>query len=124
MSAPAHDIIRRSARRTDRATLIATSDPEEAYEVADRILIIDRHTLRPVVMQMPPLLQPYREFPHDDHRRRSASTGCSSGRRRRNPASRLLALGSVLRAGAVFILLALMVSASPTPSPPSSISAI
>ncbi|MBB5575517.1 sugar ABC transporter ATP-binding protein [Rhizobium paranaense] len=43
-----HDIIQAIRARTDRATLIATSDPEEAYEVADRILTIDRHTLRPV----------------------------------------------------------------------------
>ena len=40
-----HDIIQAIRARTDRATLIATSDPEEAYEVADRILTIDRHTL-------------------------------------------------------------------------------
>jgi simple sugar transport system ATP-binding protein len=45
-----HDIIQAIRARTDRATLIATSDPEEAYEVADRILTIDRHTLRPVVI--------------------------------------------------------------------------
>ena len=44
-----HDIIQAIRARTDRATLIATSDPEEAYEVADRILTIDRHTLLPVV---------------------------------------------------------------------------
>ncbi|MDR9763033.1 sugar ABC transporter ATP-binding protein [Rhizobium redzepovicii] len=41
------DIIQAIRTRTDRATLIATSDPEEAYEVADRILVIDRHVLRP-----------------------------------------------------------------------------
>ncbi|OWV80940.1 ABC transporter ATP-binding protein [Rhizobium sp. R634] len=41
------DIIQAIRARTDRATLIATSDPEEAYEVADRILVIDRHVLRP-----------------------------------------------------------------------------
>ncbi|MBW9051379.1 sugar ABC transporter ATP-binding protein [Rhizobium mesosinicum] len=40
-----HDIIQAIRARTDRATLIATSDPEEAYEVADRILTIDRHSL-------------------------------------------------------------------------------
>ena len=34
--------------RSDRATLIATSDPEEAYEVADRILTMDHHVLRPI----------------------------------------------------------------------------
>ncbi len=45
-----HDIIQAIRARTDRATLIATSDPEEAYEVADRILTIDRHTLRPVII--------------------------------------------------------------------------
>ncbi len=36
------DAIRGNRRR---ATLIATSDPEEALEVADRILVIDHHTL-------------------------------------------------------------------------------
>ncbi|EJC83918.1 ABC-type sugar transport system, ATPase component [Rhizobium leguminosarum bv. trifolii WSM2297] len=41
------DIIVAIRARTDRATLIATSDPEEAYEVADRILVIDHHVLRP-----------------------------------------------------------------------------
>ncbi|MBB5665981.1 simple sugar transport system ATP-binding protein [Rhizobium leguminosarum] len=41
------DIIQAIRARTDRATLIATSDPEEAYEVADRILVIDRHLLSP-----------------------------------------------------------------------------
>jgi len=40
-----HDIIQAIRARTDRATLIATSDPEEAYEVADRILTIEHHTL-------------------------------------------------------------------------------
>ncbi|PDT15345.1 ABC transporter ATP-binding protein [Rhizobium sp. J15] len=44
------DIIRAIRARTDRATLIATSDPEEAYEVADRILVIDRHVLRPAAV--------------------------------------------------------------------------
>lgn len=43
-----HDIIQAIRRRRDRATLIATSDPEEAYEVADRILVIDRHSLTPL----------------------------------------------------------------------------
>jgi simple sugar transport system ATP-binding protein len=42
------DIIQAIRARRDRATLIATSDPEEAYEVADRILVMDHHTLRPV----------------------------------------------------------------------------
>ncbi|KPH06733.1 sugar ABC transporter ATP-binding protein (plasmid) [Rhizobium acidisoli] len=42
------DINQAIRARTDRATLIATSDPEEAYEVADRILVIDRHVLGPV----------------------------------------------------------------------------
>jgi simple sugar transport system ATP-binding protein len=41
------DIIDAIRSRTDRATLIATSDPEEAHEVADRILVIDRHSIRP-----------------------------------------------------------------------------
>lgn len=41
------DIVDAIRSRTDRATLIATSDPEEAYEVADRILVIDHHSIRP-----------------------------------------------------------------------------
>ncbi|PSH65512.1 sugar ABC transporter ATP-binding protein [Phyllobacterium sophorae] len=40
------DIIRAIRSRTDRAILIATSDPEEAFEVADRVLFIDRHSLK------------------------------------------------------------------------------
>ncbi|MBB6223249.1 sugar ABC transporter ATP-binding protein [Rhizobium leguminosarum] len=44
------DIIQAIRARTDRATLIATSDPEEAYEVADRILVIDRHVLAPAAI--------------------------------------------------------------------------
>ncbi|MBB3593527.1 simple sugar transport system ATP-binding protein [Rhizobium sp. BK529] len=47
-----HDIIRAIRARPDRAALIATSDPEEAYEVADRILTIDHHTLRPDVIDI------------------------------------------------------------------------
>ena len=39
------DIIQAIRSRSDRATLIATSDPEEAIEVADRILVMDRHGL-------------------------------------------------------------------------------
>lgn len=39
------DIIATIRSHTDRATLIATSDFEEAQEVADRILLIDQHTL-------------------------------------------------------------------------------
>ena len=39
------------AAEPDRATLIATSDPEEAYEVADRILTIDHHSLLPDVIE-------------------------------------------------------------------------
>ena len=31
---------------SERATLIATSDAEEAHEVADRVLVMDHHTLR------------------------------------------------------------------------------
>lgn len=42
-----HDIIKAIRANTQRATLIATSDPEEALEVADRILFIDHHTLAP-----------------------------------------------------------------------------
>jgi simple sugar transport system ATP-binding protein len=40
-----HDIIQAIRQRIDRATLIATSDPEEAIEVADRIIVIDRHSI-------------------------------------------------------------------------------
>jgi len=47
------DIIDAIRARTDRATLIASSDPEEAYEVADRILNIERHTLRPIAAANP-----------------------------------------------------------------------
>ncbi|MDB5556891.1 MAG: transporter ATP-binding protein [Rhizobium sp.] len=39
------DIIAAVRDNRDRATLIATSDPEEALEVADRIIHIDHHTL-------------------------------------------------------------------------------
>ncbi len=42
-----HDIIAAIRANSERATLIATSDPEEALEVADRILFIDHHTLKP-----------------------------------------------------------------------------
>ncbi|QRM57611.1 sugar ABC transporter ATP-binding protein [Sinorhizobium sp. BG8] len=38
-----HDIITAIRSHTDRATLIATSDPEEAIEVADRILVMNHH---------------------------------------------------------------------------------
>lgn len=40
------DIIATIRSHTDRATLIATSDAEEAHEVADRVLVMDHHTLR------------------------------------------------------------------------------
>ncbi len=40
------DIIQAIRSRKDRATLIATSDPEEAIEMADRILVMDRHGLQ------------------------------------------------------------------------------
>ncbi|SIR22857.1 monosaccharide ABC transporter ATP-binding protein, CUT2 family [Rhizobium sp. RU20A] len=40
-----HDIIAAIRSRDDRATLIATSDPEEAYEVADRVVTMDHHTI-------------------------------------------------------------------------------
>ncbi len=40
-----HDIITAIRSRNDRATLIATSDPEEALEVADRVLTMDHHTI-------------------------------------------------------------------------------
>lgn len=49
-----HDIITAIRANTERATLIATSDPEEALEVADRILIIDHHTLTPAEHAEPP----------------------------------------------------------------------
>lgn len=42
-----YDIIKAIRSRSDRATLIATSDHEEAIEVADRVLVLDRHTLLP-----------------------------------------------------------------------------
>ncbi|WP_349434775.1 sugar ABC transporter ATP-binding protein [Pararhizobium sp. A13] len=45
-----HDIITAIRANTQRATLIATSDPEEALEVADRILFIDHHTLTPAAL--------------------------------------------------------------------------
>ncbi|MCP8894396.1 sugar ABC transporter ATP-binding protein [Shinella daejeonensis] len=41
-----HDIITAIRSHADRATLIATSDPEEAIEVADRVLVMDHHSLR------------------------------------------------------------------------------
>jgi simple sugar transport system ATP-binding protein len=41
------DIIRAIRSNRSRATLIATSDPEEALAVADRIIELDHHTLRP-----------------------------------------------------------------------------
>ncbi|MDQ0321691.1 simple sugar transport system ATP-binding protein [Pararhizobium capsulatum DSM 1112] len=42
-----HDIITAIRSRSDRATLIATSDPEEAIEVADRVVVMDHQTLLP-----------------------------------------------------------------------------
>ncbi|MGV1871529.1 sugar ABC transporter ATP-binding protein [Agrobacterium rosae] len=39
------DIIATIRRHSQRATLIATSDPEEAFEVADRVLVMEHHTL-------------------------------------------------------------------------------
>lgn len=39
------DIIKTIRSHDDRATLIATSDAEEAHEVADRVLVMDHHTL-------------------------------------------------------------------------------
>lgn len=41
------DIIAAIRRDTQGATLIATSDPEEAAEVADRIFVMERHALSP-----------------------------------------------------------------------------
>jgi simple sugar transport system ATP-binding protein len=45
-----HDIIAAIRANSQRATLIATSDPEEALEVADRILFINHHTLKPAAL--------------------------------------------------------------------------
>lgn len=42
------DIITAIRAHSDRATLIATSDPEEALEVADRVLVMEHHALRDV----------------------------------------------------------------------------
>ena len=42
------DIIAAIRAHTDRATLIATSDPEEALEVADRVLVMEHHGLREI----------------------------------------------------------------------------
>ena len=39
------DIVSAIRSRPDRAALIATSDPEEAIEVADRVLVLDHHSL-------------------------------------------------------------------------------
>jgi simple sugar transport system ATP-binding protein len=52
------DIIRAIRANRSRATLIATSDPEEALEVADRILHIDHHTLRPAAAPLTESLMP------------------------------------------------------------------
>ncbi|NLR98274.1 sugar ABC transporter ATP-binding protein [Rhizobium sp. P38BS-XIX] len=40
------DIIAAIRAHGDRATLIATSDPEEALEVADRVLVMEHHSLK------------------------------------------------------------------------------
>ncbi|MGG6892573.1 sugar ABC transporter ATP-binding protein [Rhizobium sp. BR 315] len=42
------DIIAAIRSHSDRATLIATSDPEEALEVADRVLVMEHHSLKDV----------------------------------------------------------------------------
>ncbi len=42
------DIITAIRAHSDRATLIATSDPEEALEVADRVLVMEHHSLKDV----------------------------------------------------------------------------
>lgn len=42
------DIIAALRAHSDRATLIATSDPEEAQEVADRVLVMEHHSLKDV----------------------------------------------------------------------------
>ena len=43
-----HDIVKAIREAKSRATLIATSDPEEAFQVADRIMVMERHGLRAV----------------------------------------------------------------------------
>ncbi|OLP54738.1 ABC transporter ATP-binding protein [Rhizobium rhizosphaerae] len=43
-----HDIIATIRSHRDRATLIATSDPEEAHEVADRVFVMDQHSLHSI----------------------------------------------------------------------------
>ncbi len=48
------DIIGAIRGHTDRATLIATSDPEEAIEVADRIVVLDRHCIRDAAVEAQP----------------------------------------------------------------------
>ncbi len=48
------DIIDAIRANRERATLIATSDPEEALEVADRILFIDHHTVEAAAPGAPP----------------------------------------------------------------------
>ncbi len=57
------DIIEAIRSRTDRATLIATSDLEEAFAVADRVLVIDHHSISPIQndKSLP------REFEHELH---------------------------------------------------------
>jgi len=47
------DIIRAIRSNRSRATLIATSDPEEALAVADRIIELDHYTLRPAHLAEP-----------------------------------------------------------------------
>jgi len=54
------DIAAAVRAQSDVATLIATSDPEEALEVADRILTLDASGLRPFAdnaAEAPPLSQ-------------------------------------------------------------------
>lgn len=51
------DIIAILRRHADRATLIATSDPEEAAEVADRVVVLDGHTLVSAALGATPSLQ-------------------------------------------------------------------
>jgi simple sugar transport system ATP-binding protein len=48
------DIIAAIRSRNDIATLVATSDPEEALEVADRIFTLDASGLRPFTGDAPP----------------------------------------------------------------------
>ncbi len=47
-------LIAASRSHTERATLIATSDPEEAAEVADRVLVFEHHSLAAAALEGQP----------------------------------------------------------------------